>query len=328
MQKNKYGRLKLLDNYFRMGVGYSKKTLLKKIRENEDLDTEVSIRTLEYDLEEMQNAVEFEYQRDGREKLYFYKNKHDSFFVNNENENDLILLEDLLSFSINTVTANVFNEINEQIKKLCDSYGIDTNKRIISFDRNTNLRGLSFLNNLYKAIKNECVIELAMDSFNVNKIKYTKSIVHPYFLKEFSGRWYLLGYTEMKGEKSCFPVDRIRGLAEVKDIAYRKPKYNLDYNRIFDDRIGIGEGKLIELIIKPSSFRLKYLESKKLHSSQETVIGTDGETLLKYKIIDNEELMQKLLSLGAEIEIICPISLRKRLIQRISETNKLYQKNK
>lgn len=331
LDKNVEYRLRWLDNKFRTGAYFTKEELINAFKAEtvkaETVNVGISKRTLEYDLTRLSSRVTIDerHSRDG--KLFGYADKRASYFEAGDGGN-ILLVEKFVQMMGQIDGIGVFDEFRKSLEKLSERFGVNlSGNTIISFETNEFLRGLRDLDFYYNAIKNKQVLCVKIESYNRDKdVKYTPMIIHPYLLKEYANRWYLIGFTEKHKERTCLPVDRIRSRVIVKDVKYRDNIEEVDYSKIFDDRLGVGDGKLINLEIKVHPVRYRYLESKPLHLSQ-SMVGYDdkGWVRLKYNIIDNEELRQKLLSYGHEIEVLEPFDLRRIIINRLRNSLILYE---
>ena len=329
LDKNVEYRLRWLDNKFRTGAFFTKDELLSAFKA-ETANMSISRRTLEYDLERLGSRVEIKEQHSREGKLFGYEDKRKSYFEAGDG-NNILLVEKFVQMMSQIDGIDLFDEFKNSLKKLSEQFNIDlSGDSFISFETNGNLRGLRDLDFYYNAIKNKQVLCVKIESYNRNMdAKYKPMTIHPYHLKEYANRWYLIGFTDEYKEKTCLPIDRIRSRVVVKNVEYIKNDWNIDYSGIFDDRLGVSNGKLIELQIRVHPIRYRYLESKPLHLSQSVVDHDEnGWVRLKYSIVDNEELRQKLLSYGHEVEVVKPIGLRKVIIKRLMGSLNLYEQKK
>lgn len=326
LDKNVEYRLRWLDNKFRSGAYFTKKELLNLFKA-ETVNMSISKRTLEYDFERLSSRVYIDVRHSREGKLFGYENRRQSYFEAGDG-NNILLVEKFVQMMNQIYGIGIFDEFRNSLEKLSERFSIDVSGNpIISFETNGNLRGLRDLDFYYNAIKNKQVLCVKIESYNRDKNeKYKPMIIHPYHLKEYANRWYLIGFTEKYKDKTFLPVDRIRSRVVIKEVEYIENKGNVDYSEMFDDRLGVGAGNLIELEIKVHPVRYRYFESKPLHSSQYVVDFDDkGWVRLKYNIIDNEELRQKLLSYAHEIEVVAPLELRMIIIKRLTNSLKRYE---
>lgn len=323
---NEEYRLRWLDNKFRTGGKFTKQELLDCFK-SENPQIPYAKRTLEKDLSRIGLKVELDNGYVQKQKYFAYLDRRQSYFEVGD-INKILLVEKFVGMMNQIDGIGIFNGVVESLHKLAEKYSIDLNEEpIISFDTDNNLSGLRRIDSYYNAIKNKQVLCIKFESFNKDiDDKYKEIIIHPYFLKEYSNRWYLIGYTDTHKDKTCLPIDRIKGSVIKNDIVYREKDSKIDYLRLFDDRIGVGTGKYIELSIRVCQARYRYLQSKPLHSSQEAgECDEKGWYVLNYKILDNEELRQKLLSYGCELEVLKPQYLRDIITRRLKKCLKQYE---
>ncbi len=329
LERNIEARLRWLDEKFRTGGRFTKECLLREVNAADTVNVRISKRTLEYDLERLRGRVSLLDAYVGNEKVYFYENPRASYFDTGASVNP-VLLERFLSFIAQFDGLEGFNEVKNSMLALAEKYHIETGRSVISFETDPEVQGLRHLDKLYAAIRGNQVLEIKSESYNRSaEAKYRSLVVHPYYLKEYANRWYLIGYTKEYGETTCLAVDRMRSIVTKEGIEFRSGKKEIDYSMLFDDRIGVSPGEIIDLRIRVHPVRYRYFCSKKLHFSQ-TDEGCDAEGwhLLSFHLMDNEELRQKLLSFGPEIEIIGPDILRQKLMGRIKKMAELYWKSR
>ena len=195
--------------------------------------------------------------------------------------------------------------------------GIDTN--CIGFEQNRDLQGLRYLSDLINCVIKRQPVIIDYHPFGRDVLKWT---IHPYYLKQYNNRWFLLGFNPEYEDLSIVALDRIEGVAHV-DITFRR---NLDFNfdAYFRDIIGvfIEKGKEVEHIrLKFSSERLPYVMSKPIHYSQE--IENEAEGIISLNVIPNKELISELIWFRDDVEVLSPDSLREEIKEKIS---KMYQK--
>ena len=133
--------------------------------------------------------------------------------------------------------------------------------------------------------------------------------MHPYHLRQFRNRWFLLCMTDGKNYISNYPLDRIESISPVS-IPYLKT--NIDFDEWFDDVVGVTvrNTPLVEVLIKVNNDRYGYIKTKPLHPSQTErwKQAEDGYTYITIKVKVNSELISLLASFGADIEVVSPYS--------------------
>lgn len=195
--------------------------------------------------------------------------------------------------------------------------GVETN--YIGFQQNRDMKGLRFLPTLINCvIKRQPVI---IDYHPFGR-EITQWVIHPYYLKQYNNRWFLLGYNDEYDELSTVALDRI------EEVTYSETSFkrNLDFNfdSYFRDVIGVSieKGRRIEHIrLKFSMERLPYVISKPLHFSQ--TIENEEDGIVAIDLIPNKELLSELIWFRDDVEVLSPASLRTEIKEKIE---KMYQK--
>jgi hypothetical protein len=284
-----------------------------------------SLNTIRNDLLEIENKwhVVVEQRKSGRNIRYRYEDPDFSIFNSSLKETDILSLNQSVSHLkrfegmpgfewVEEFTAHVQSVTNANIKP------------IVGFDTNKELRGMQHFTPLFNYIDKKQAIILIYQPYSG---KETQTEVHPYFLKEYNQRWFLLGMNTEYGSLSVFALDRING------VYLSKSKYietDIDFSTYFDDIIGVSHphGREIEEIrMWVDKGQLPYTLSKPLHKSQK-VLGrsADGSALISIKVVPNYELTQLLLSFGDHIFVESPTSVREEIMERIKKINSMYKK--
>ncbi|MBR1871798.1 MAG: WYL domain-containing protein [Bacteroidales bacterium] len=147
--------------------------------------------------------------------------------------------------------------------------------------------------------------------------KYTAQVpetlcVHPYAVKEFGKRWYLVGYCEERGAMRVYGLDRIVAM-EVTGRPFEMPS-GFDVDELFSGSYGIylPEGRQPgKIVFRASEKEARYLRDLPLHPSQSEFPQRgegDKPVLFSIKVIPNEDLLMKFCSYGDKLEILSPES--------------------
>ena len=185
--------------------------------------------------------------------------------------------------------------------------------KVIDFGANPRLENADYLPQLFDAIIGRQVLKM---TYSPHYTYTTDIIFHPYYLKHYNNRWFVIGYSVgVDGEAydhDVIALDRISCLQEYGDVAYRNPE--VDYNTFFDDIIGVTHLKGMEeteIVIKTlDDYVHQRLKTKPPHSSikEDMAYGKSGENygLITVRVRPNPELKALLLSFGTSIRVIRP----------------------
>jgi predicted DNA-binding transcriptional regulator YafY len=188
---------------------------------------------------------------------------------------------------------------------------------IVDFEKVPEYKGIQFLGKLIDLILEKKAIEINYQRFQQESTK--RHIIHPYFIKEYAHRWYLIGLSEKRNDLQTFALDRI---AEINptEITYI-PNTSFSSKKILKNIIGISMFELEpeEIILSFSPQQGKYLKNQPLHTSQQVLIDDEEGFKVSLNLVINYELIAKLLSYGPDVKVISPKSLKKDLKQRIKQ---------
>jgi len=169
------------------------------------------------------------------------------------------------------------------------------------------------------ALKNKKVFSLEYKSFYSEK--NTIQIIHPYLLKEYRNRWYIIGYNEeFKGIRT-YCLDRIISINKASKIKFFNSGFNA--KKYYKNVIGISVpgSAPVEIHLSFTKEQAQYVITQPLHSSQELVKETKDSVIFKYFLVPNFEFMAQVLGWGEEVEVVRPEEFKKKvknLIQRMA----------
>lgn len=206
--------------------------------------------------------------------------------------------------------------------------GLKKRPRIISFSNNPYLQNSNLLGVLFDNISNQVVVQLEYHTFSDME---TKGIIfHPYLLKQYNNRWYLIGAADEDGKILNYALDRIDAVTALPEIKYKT--CNEDLSERFEDIVGVTlyEDREIEHILFWVSDQSKnYVETKPIHGSQCQYKGEREEkyhsqypslnegAFFSIDCIPNYELIRELCSFGKELIVLSPSSIQNDIFNRI-----------
>lgn len=199
-----------------------------------------------------------------------------------------------------------------------------------------------YLEEILNAISSQLIIKISYtkyssdDSRNLENKQYT---LHPYCVKRFENRWYVIGLVVKKAGKDCHQIQTF-SLDMINELTLQKKKFKPDPNfnasEYFENVYGIttgDNGSLTEIRIRTTAKRANYLLKLPLHPSQKEVSESNSYNVFQYKLKPAIDFYQALLHLGPDVEVLSPESVRddmKKLIQEMAEKYKICEdcKNK
>ena len=329
--KNALVRQRVIDRCLGSPKNYSIKGLMEACnRELESIgeNTVTAMNTIRDDIEQIMtnypdaNVIA---QRVGRNIYYSYEDKSYSIFNIPFNDDEVAQLTQTLSILARFEGMPQFEWMDDFVNRFKSSLKLTTsNEPIVGFDENIDLKGRNFFATLFSAISNKQVLEISYKNFK-HGIEQ-KYIVHPYYLKQFNGRWFLLGLSDNIGKLSVFAFDRIVSTKSNNRDYIPNTTYN--FNEYFDDMIGVtkpNEASLEIVKLWISAQRWPYIETKPLHGSQRVVSKDEYGVTIQIEVYLNRELEQLVLSFGKDIKVLSPRILQEKIHSNIIENLSNYK---
>ncbi len=286
-------------------------------------DKTVSRRQIYVDIAEMKTSPNMQAPIkgywDGQRKYYRYGEP--GFSIVDLTDDELTKLEATVNMLASFRGMPQFDWMVNIIKKLQKKYKAKPNdKTILSFDSNIDLQGIDQFKELFEYIVNEQPIRVTYSPFH--KPPY-ETIIHPYYLKQYNNRWYLLGLSNEYNTISVFPLDRIIKF-DYTDTPFIKDNIIVDPDEYFYDVIGvtIPKGKHLEkVVLRFSEHRYPYVTAKPIHPSQQK---NDSNRTITLNLLPNRELIATILSFGKDVEVLEPQSVRDEITTILEECCKNY----
>lgn len=185
--------------------------------------------------------------------------------------------------------------------------------------------GTENMHGLLHAIKNKFEVQITHQKFWNKNNEKKKRVVYPLALKEARYRWYLVAQDPKEGVVKTFGLDRIADL----DITRKKFEYPKEFNPEEKFRHSFG---IITDGIKPKKIKLwlsngqaDYIKSLPLHHSQKIVSENEKECVIELFMSPTYDFIMELLSIGQEVKVLEPESLKKEIVKRLEDTLKQYK---
>lgn len=208
-------------------------------------------------------------------------------------------------------------------------------EQVLSASLDRKLTNIELLPFLYETIIQKKVLLIEYKPYDEDRQTLT---IHPHFLKEFNGRWYLFGYED--GDEPML----VRKIA--LDRILEKPKPNTCngvtyqsapkgfYDKYFKNLVGVTHYKRAMAytihVRAHNNYMFNLTETKPIHQSQQTTIpfgkhedGQYGEFTVYVEL--NNEFIGRILQMGAGLEIVGPDEVRSEFKKRTAELAKLYE---
>tara|TARA_B100001093_G_C26838893_1_gene1019623 strand:- start:394 stop:1404 length:1011 start_codon:yes stop_codon:yes gene_type:complete len=219
--------------------------------------------------------------------------------------------------------TSLFGQYEFAIQKILDR-AISSQKttsieqEVIQFESLPTVRGNENLELLLEAIKEKKVVQFQYNNFIKDEKKIRR--VHPYLLKEYRNRWYLIGKSELKNKVITFGLDRIFDPIVLQQKYISESSFSPD--NYFKHSLGITVYDQLpnEIIIETNPVLSKYLSSQPIHHSQKEIkVLANGNHIFSYYLLITYELKMVLMGFGKECKIIAPDLLKKEILNDLKE---------
>ncbi len=303
------------------------------IEKAESRDIQMARRTLEQDLHDMRDDARLNYHAP---IAYSKKNNGHHYKDANYSIEKLPLSADeietfeLMVESFNRFKgAEVLNQGEGMFDKLGKVAGQLKHKKTklgyspILFERIPYNNGMEHFDALYQAIIKQNPLLICYKKFDNAKAK--EHTFHPYLLKEYKFRWYLLGYNQKSKNKLLLALDRIESVAAVK-IPFI-PYKGKEPEKYFDNTIGvtIKDSGVKEIQLWFSHAQGNYIKTQQLHETRQIISDTSDGLIVTLQLIINYELLQTLLAFGPEMKVLEPTSLKEEMRGMLDRILELYK---
>lgn len=264
-----------------------------------------------------------------QKKCLRYKDPGFSIFKKEMSDDEKYLLREALSL-LGQFDGLPNLEALEKLRQSLQMHAETRHSPILSFTKNP-LENSNLLGELFTAIAQKQVVELHYHTFAAPH--YDRHIIfHPYLLKEYNRRWYVIGAADSDAKILNFSLDRIDKIVSLTAHVYIEPKEDLLER--FEDIIGVtyfDESPIYQIIFWTNDKEKDYIKTKPIHESQRNLTGKSekqlrmGNPSLKggaFFRIDckyNYELIRELASFGNGVIVLAPIVIREEIIQRIKD---------
>ena len=171
--------------------------------------------------------------------------------------------------------------------------------------------GQKYLTAIMQAMEEGRELEIVYGKYSTT---YSETFhVHPYAVKEYERRWYLIAYCRERNGMRVYGLDRIGALVETGK-GFKMPK-GFDVDALFCDSFGIfypeeGRKSVTVRFLAPER-EARYLRDLPLHHSQvEEGSDRDGQVLFRLRVIPTQDLIMEFCRLAGKVEVIEPEDVR------------------
>lgn len=281
----------------------------------------ISERTIYQDLRDMREDDQLGYYapiRLNRDKGYYYDDPDYSIDNIPLGEEEVKALSFAATMLDQFRNISIFSTFTGAVQKVVEAMNIkrlskeDDLLPFIEFEHSPVSLGQQFIEPIILAIKNKKVIRFKYQRFVTEKV--LSHDIHPYLLKQYHSRWYLIGLHDYHEDVATYCLDRIVSDPEVTDIPYEDRGFNT--REYFKSVIGIitSSENPQKVVLKLTPQQAWYVITQPIHSSQK-VIEKKDHFIVELRVIPTYELIMLIMGWGPEVEVIQPKSLKSRIFE-------------
>ena len=256
---------------------------------------------------------------------YRYSQTNRSFLENKLSTDEIQKLLDAVQLIQQIKGFDKDNEINSILKGLDAQIKYHNGGQQVIGLQTLVADGYTYLDDLYNCIINKTVIEIEYEPFGEQS---GKKVVHPYFIKQYNNRWFLLGYDDLRNDISNIPLDRIKGKLKPLTTDYKSPEDIFNPNDYFKDIIGVtnhADAPVEEIILEFTKIRAPYILTKKMHESQQILERKEnGSVVITLHVKQNFELISLILGNGSQVTVLQPQTLVEEVKKQALEITQKY----
>lgn len=168
------------------------------------------------------------------------------------------------------------------------------------------------LTDIMEAMKEDRIVEITHKNFQHSKA-YTFPVA-PYCLKKFQKRWYLLALSINDNKMRLFALDRIETV-QMTDEKFKLPKdFNAkEYFSTFFGVVTDTDVPVERIVLRADCYHQHYLRTLPLHPSQKEIFTCEDYADFELHLRPTYDFCMELLRVGNMIEVVEPLSLRKKM---------------
>jgi len=166
-------------------------------------------------------------------------------------------------------------------------------------------RGFEHFDLFYKACRERHPVSFI--HFGYKKRNFSHILLHPFLIKEFDNRWYVIGYSEKHQAIRTFGLDRVSEPLLLKKKFHELPAtatraYLHDVYGVFP----IPDAKKETVKIRVTRLGTYYFLAYPIHTTQVVQKDSDGSSVITFQVVPSLELARYFLGQGRHVQILSP----------------------
>jgi len=307
---------------------FKNKSLVKK---NDILDQlEISEATFKRDLEKMRDFFNYNIVYDHFDNAYKLENASDAYelpglMFSHKELLALMTIQNMISELEPGLLGPKLKPMQDRLEELLATEGIDSKsltKRVRAVHAGKRRLELKSFQAIAQATFERKKINI--DHYHRGRDETTNRDISPQQLVHYRDNWYVDAWCHKREALLNFSIDVITKCelldAPAKDVSQKA------IQEIMQSGYGIfgGQAKYwAKLKFSPMSAR--WVQAEQWHPEQKGTLSKDGTYLLEIPYSDDRELLSDILGYGADVEVLEPMLLRKRIKEMLGNTIDAYK---
>jgi predicted DNA-binding transcriptional regulator YafY len=339
--KNFQKRITILDECFSSRTGqFTLEKLIETIVSK--LEISVSRKTIQNDIKYVRETIENENSAnidfdefpvfipklfEGKKTIFKYSNPDLALgnqLLSKTDQEQLGETLAILSRYSNRQDFFWLDELFPRIKSAFNLVHADYNG-LISYQSNRDYSGQSWVGKIYNQLIRKKIVIIEYKGFKDTEAYLRR--IHPYHLKQYNNRWFLLGWEESENYTGItnLALDRIIKISEtIEDIIPNE----VDWGDYFDEMIGVSRPnnkEAIEVKLRFSAKRIPYVITKPIHGASQRLDRNDPEErTIILNLLPNYEMYQAILAFGSDVEVLGPAEVIEKMKGFTETMNNFY----
>ena len=256
-----------------------------------------------------------------KKRYYRYRDGFDSIYNRELTENEIEKLQEVRSLLQGFKGMSEFGWIDQMLTRL-DQNIMSKQKEIARFEGGT-AWDAEFLMPLFKAIRNRQVVD----------VEYRKDFrdaetitLHPYFLKQYWRRWYLMALQEGSDKIEAYPLICMSAVKDNNEVKYKPTKTS--FKQYFKHLVGVTvppETTVEHIELWADISLYPYLYSYPISETQMLEIEGERNIKVSLDVMLNYELIQELMFYGDRLVVKSPEWFRDEMLERLEWCKQSYK---
>ena len=256
-----------------------------------------------------------------KKRYYRYRDGFDSIYNRELTENEIEKLQEVRSLLQGFKGMSEFGWIDQMLTRL-DQNIMSKQKEIARFEGGTPWDA-EFLMPLFKAIRNRQVVDVEYRK----DFRDTETItLHPYYLKQYWRRWYLMAQQEGGDKIEAYPLICMSKVKAKNEVKYKPTKTS--FKQYFKHLVGVTvppETTVVHIELWADISLYPYLYSYPISETQKLEIEGERNIKVSLDVMLNYELIQELMFYGDRLVVKSPEWFRDEMLERLEWCKQSYK---